>query len=84
MASKKIQAYVVKWVDSCSLRGWQYVGADHSVSTITTIGWLVKSEKDYVTMTTSITDRGSVMDGLTIPRVAIKSMQRLPQFIVEA
>lgn len=79
---KKHHAYVVKWRDSSSLRGWQGIGnQQHGVSTITSVGWLARENKTEVTIATCISDCGNVRDALTIPREAITKMTRLKNYV---
>jgi hypothetical protein len=78
---KKHHAYVVKWRDSSTLRGWQHIEGDHSVAIITSVGWMVKETKTAVTLTTGISEGGSVCDAITIPREAVTKMTRLKNYI---
>lgn len=79
---KRIHAYTVNWRDSCSLRGWQRLNdPDHTESVISSVGWVIKETKTEVTLTTSVSGHGSVMDALTIPREAITKMTRLKYHI---
>lgn len=79
---KKHYAYVVKWRDSCSNRGWNRMNAgDDDVATITSVGWVVRETKTALTISTSISDHGSAIDPLTIPREAITRKTRLKHYI---
>lgn len=79
---KKHHAYVVKWRDSSSLRGWTDMDhKQHSVSLITSVGWLVRETKTELTIATCISDHGSTRDAVTIPREAITRVTRLKQYI---
>lgn len=79
---KKHHAYIVKWRDSSSLRGWNPIGHEqHSVSILTSVGWLARSTPREITITTSVSEQGSVMDALTIPREAVTKMTRLKHYI---
>ena len=77
----KHHAYIVTWIDSAVSHGWHPIECDGRASTITTVGWLAKQDKNTVTITSSISDHGRVVDPLTIPRVAVQRMYRLPQHI---
>lgn len=70
-------AYIVKWRDSASLAGWKHISTQHSVSEITSIGWMIRQDKRSLTLTTSISDCASTMDAITIPREAVTRMTRL-------
>lgn len=79
---KKHHAYIVKWRDSSSLRGWQPVDSPHhSVAVITSIGWLAREGAKEITLTTSISDHGSAPDALTIPREAVTKITKLKNYI---
>lgn len=80
---KKHHAYIVKWRDSSTLRGWRAVddGA-HEVAIITSVGWLVRQTPKTMTLTTSISECGNVADAISIPREAITKATRLKYHIV--
>lgn len=80
----KHHAYVIKWRDSCSNGGWRRVDTldREEIAIITSVGWIVRQTKKEITITTSMSDRGNVMDTLTIPREAVTMMTRLKQHIV--
>lgn len=79
---KKHHACIVKWPDSSSLRGWNSLNHEqHGVSVITSIGWLARDTPKEITITTSITEAGGVMDGLTIPREAVTKITKLKHYI---
>lgn len=78
---KKHHAYIVKWRDSSSLRGWQSIDADHSVGIINSVGWMVRETKTAITLTTGISEHGSVCDAITIPREAVTNITRLKQYL---
>ncbi len=70
-------AYLIRWVDSCSYSGWQGADADHAVSEITSIGWEVKRTERSISISTSIGSTGNAMDVLTIPRSCIIEKKKL-------
>lgn len=73
------QARLIKWIDSASCHGWHSDDSlDNEALIISSIGWVVKEDKNAVTITTSVAPAGSVSNPLTIPKCAIKSMKRLP------
>lgn len=75
-------AYIVRWRDSSTLRGWRAVDDDaHEVATITSIGWLVRQTPKTVTVTTSISECGNAVDAISIPREAITKMTKLKYHI---
>lgn len=79
---KKHHAYLVKWRDSSTLRGWQSLEDHrHAVATITSIGWLAQQSPKTITLTTCISECGNVADAITIPREAITKITRLKHYI---
>ena len=79
---KKIHAYTINWRDSAGLRGWRQMDPrEFGVSDITSIGWLIHETKKEITITTSISEHGSAMDALTIPREAITRMRKIPNYV---
>lgn len=71
-------AYVVKWIDSSTLRGWRSIDDEqHDTAVITSIGWVVKMTAKVVTMTTAISECGNVVDAISIPRAAVIKMVKL-------
>lgn len=78
----KHHAYVIKWKDSSTHRGWREIGGDHIASDITSVGWLVNQTPKTVTITTSISHCGNVVDPLTIPREAVTKMTKLKNYIL--
>jgi hypothetical protein len=80
----KHHAFVVKWRDSAANRGWRSIDdpAHDEVAEITSVGWLVRQTPRTISLTTSISGQGNVMDTLSIPRECITKMQRLKNYIV--
>lgn len=75
-------AYIVKWRDSSTLRGWRALDdPSHGVTEISSVGWAVKQTKTEVTLTTGISDSGNVCDAITIPRENIVKMTRLKNYV---
>lgn len=67
---------VVEWYDSSAVRGWQ--GRDFKTETYEellckSVGIIHEDTEDFITITTSLSHFGNVMDPLTIPKVAIKT-----------
>lgn len=72
MRYKKV---LIEWVDSSSIRGWRHdsemTDSFAEPAKIQSIGYLLKDTKDFVTITTSVSENGGIMDPLSIPKVAI-------------
>lgn len=83
---KKHHAYIVKWRDSAATRGWRSIDdpAHNEVAEITSIGWLVGKTSKTLTITTSISGGGNVMDALSIPVECVTKMERLKQHIAHS
>lgn len=81
---KKHHAYIVKWRDSSTMRGWQSIDANHAVALITSVGWLARETPKEITLTTGISECGNVCDAITIPREAITKMTKLKNYIAGA
>lgn len=78
----KHHAYVVKWRDSATLRGWHRIDSQNDgVSVITSIGWLVRQTRSEITLTTGISESGMVIDQITIPRETVTKMTRLRNYV---
>ncbi len=79
----KHRAILLTWRDSCSERGWNRMTDPEckKVSIITSLGWIVGETETEITITTSITDHGSAMDPLTIPKECITRRKILPHHI---
>lgn len=83
MQKARHHAYIVKWRDSSTLRGWRaYNDTSHEVAIITSVGWMVKQTPRTVTLTTGISECGNVCDAITIPREAITKLQRLKPYVL--
>lgn len=63
----------VKWRDSATTRGWRSKD-EGGISVIESIGFLLRSTKDVVVLTTSIDEGGGVLDPIAIPRSAIQKL----------
>lgn len=68
--------YAVTWIDSCSMQGWQK-DVDNSTSQIESVGWLVGQTSKVITLASSVSNQGSILDPITIPRVTITRMRRI-------
>lgn len=79
---KKHHAYIVTWRDSATLRGWMEMDSKHhGVTTITSVGWLVRETKTELTIATCISENGNTRDAVTIPREAITKRTRLRNYV---
>lgn len=66
--------YLVEWVDSAAVEGWQ--DAEDYIEPITcvTVGRIVKNENDYITIAATVDENGRWCSGMAIPRAVIKRM----------
>lgn len=79
---KKHHAYVVKWRDSSTLRGWRSIDDPLlDIATITSVGWMARQTPKTVTLTTGISECGNVVDAITIPRESITKMTKLKNYV---
>lgn len=82
MAASKHHAWIVKWRDSSSLRGWRSIDDPaHGTGMITSVGWVIQQTPKTVTITTSISECGNVVDAIAIPREAIVKMTKLKNYV---
>lgn len=77
----KHYAYIVKWRDSATLKGWRSIADDHGPSVITSVGWMIRRTPNTVTLTTGISECGNVVDAISIPREAVTKMTRLKNYV---
>lgn len=72
---RKTKKVYLEWIDSAAIRGWQYPdvyrGKAGAPAKICSIGYIVEEQPHFIIITTSISESGSAMDVLTIPKVAI-------------
>lgn len=62
------KAVRVQWNDSKSLPGWRYnTSSPRQVAKIVTQGYVVQTNKEGITVTTSISTEGVSLDDITIP-----------------
>ena len=79
----KYHAYVVKWRDSSSLRGWRAINDhQHETATITSVGWLIRKTPKTITLTTGISECGNVVDAIAIPIPAVTKMTKLKPYVL--
>jgi hypothetical protein len=76
---RKTKKVLVEWVDSYATRGWTHKSAFTDVETgnIVSIGFLVRESASEITITSSVSTNGNVMDPLTIPKCAITKRRTL-------
>lgn len=70
---------IIEWVDSAFAQGWmdKCVAKTHKVSNCTSVGVLIQQDSEKITIVQSISDKDSVGDGITIPKVCIKRIRKL-------
>ena len=67
----------IEWVDSKALSGWIRDG-NYDVGYIRTIGWVVKDERDNITVSASRSSDGFCYDPFTVPRGCITEIEESP------
>jgi hypothetical protein len=70
----------LQWTDSTTSQGWEAIKTTLRLSKpsiITSIGWVIKSDEEALTISTSASSYGSCSDPLTIPWVAIRECEEL-------
>jgi len=73
---KAVQLY---WVDSAIKHGWQHLNQDnYGVETVSSMGYVVESKPEHLTLTCSISASDGVIAPLSIPWEAIVDIQLLP------
>ena len=73
---RKPQAVYVEWEDSCTTRGW-CAGEKDETSIIRSVGLLVSKTKKSITLTTSESSSGNVLDQIAIPLVSVRKFRKL-------
>lgn len=72
------KAVRVQWHDSKSLPGWRYNTSHHrAVAKIVTQGYVVQTNNEGITVTTSISTEGVSLDDITIPWGCIQYLELL-------
>jgi hypothetical protein len=73
-------AIILEWDDTKSRLGWSYRHnkTPHEVGHIRSIGYLVDSSKECITITNSMDAKGSSLDDLSIPVGCITNLTVLP------
>jgi hypothetical protein len=74
-------AIILDWADSKSAMGWSYdPKRKRTPGYIRSIGYVVQSNDECVTITTSMDSRGSSIDDFSIPCGCIKKLDVLEDF----
>jgi len=74
-------AIILDWTDSKSAMGWSYdPKRKRTPGYIRSIGYVVQSNDECVTITTSMDDRGASIDDFSIPVGCIKKLDILEDF----
>jgi hypothetical protein len=68
----------VFWYDSAAIQGWQYSKNVGQVGRITSLGYVVSSKPECLTLSTSLDTTGASIDPLSIPWGAIVKCESLP------
>jgi len=63
----------VKWLDANSKYGWRDDDEEWELFTIDSVGYVVKETKDFIVLTTSVSQNDHYMDPITIPKKMIVS-----------
>ena len=72
-----------EWKDSSGVDRWNHMEDDLLLSTVRTIGFVIRSTSEYITVTPSITSMGSVHSPMSIPWVSITKMIIIPSTLIE-
>ncbi len=78
------QVVQLSWVDSKSALGWTYnPRTKRTPGYINSIGYVVQSNDECVTITTSLDDRGASIDDFSVPVGCIKELNVLDDLTLE-
>ena len=77
--------YKIDWIDACSNSSWVSIDLmnepeHHHVSSI---GWLVKENKDYYVLAQNLSSNGNCADRIQIPKKWIRKVKRITGNIIE-
>jgi hypothetical protein len=74
----KLPIVVVTWVDAHTSHGWEGVDeADAEGSTCYTVGFLIRSSRDAITVASSSDRNGNYNSRITIPRGMVRTIKRM-------
>ena len=70
---------LIEWLDSNIMHGWRTEEEvkEDILAHCKTIGFLIAQNDKCITLTMGISDFGSVLESITIPKGCIKSMREL-------
>lgn len=74
---KKGDIVVVDWFDICSRTGWHDLQDARSDYNVTSVGYLLESDKEAVVIAQSVAEQVRCAESLTIPRVNIKKVKKI-------
>ena len=74
---KKGDVVVVEWFDICSRTGWHDIQEARSDYNVTSVGYLLESDKEAVVITQSVAEQIKCAESLTIHRVNIKKIRKI-------
>ena len=78
---RKLPLLVVEWADITTHRGWHREDEDvgNKVCHCVSVGWKVKSSREYLQLSPMRDDRGYCDDRIIIPRGCIRNIRRLAE-----
>ncbi len=70
---------IIEWEDTCSQSGWEgEEGIKHAQNMhCMVVGWKVKSDKKFITLTSMRGEGGTCNDRVTVSRKSISSIRRV-------
>ena len=72
----KYKRITVEWLDACSTDEWTEIkDVDGTPKKVYTSGWLVKEDKDYLSVAGTISDDGDCACIMHIPRKMIRRVR---------
>ena len=74
------QALRVFWVDSSHRAGWRYDDPPVLIEEVSTLGWVVNTNRKGLNMTTSISKHGGILSLVTIPWQSVTNIQVIPEW----
>ena len=69
----------LEWEDAATTRGWSHHD-DNGLMLIRSVGWLLKQNKQFLTLTTSESKEGRVLDAIAIPKHSITKFKILKRY----
>jgi len=74
----KGKAVRVHWQDSAMLGGWSYGDKEFRPEQIVSLAYVVETNQDCLTLTTTISNSDGIVAALMIPWGAIDTLEELP------